>query len=474
MGAGHTARLLRRADLLSLIRHVSFREETYSVRELCEDIRDFLREAFSSVWVAGEVNRLRPHQRGHLYFELIEKGDADEIVGKVEAVAWRGDYQKIRRSLADTGQELAEGQQIRCRGSVDFYAPFGRLQLVVREVDPIFTLGLLAKRRQETLKALTAAGLLTRNREHLLSELPLRLALITSEGSAAYHDFLSTLRESGFGFEVLFIHASVQGREAENEVASALEALAGLEVDCAVLIRGGGSRADLAVFDSRRIAEAVARAPVPVVTGLGHEIDESISDVVAHTALKTPTKVAEFLVERLRLAEGRVVEVRQALKRVALEPLRRGREAVGRAERGLALARYRLAEASTRVAHAARMLSAAIERRLADATGRLEGVRERLMVIAPIRVEQQAGAPERVAEKIVARTRGKLRELAVRLEGWEMICRQLAPVKTLERGFSITRDSRGKLVLNPRDVEPGDLIRTELARGKLKSRVEEG
>jgi len=474
VGAGHTARLLRRADLLSLIHHVPFQEETYSVRELCGDVRDFLQQAFSAVWVAGEINRLRRHQRGHLYFELIEKGDEDEIVGKLEAVAWRGDYQRIHRSLADTGQELAEGQQIRCRGSVDFYAPFGRLQLVVREVDPVFTLGLLAKRRQETLDALTAAGLLTRNRDHPLPEVPLRLALITSEGSAAYHDFLSTLSESGFGFQVFFVHASVQGREAEKEVASALGALAGLEVDCAVLIRGGGSRADLAVFDSRRIAEAVARAPLPVLTGLGHEIDESISDMVAHTALKTPTKVAEFLVERLRAADLRVAEVRRALKREALEPLRLGREAVGRAERGLALARFRLSEASTRVAHVARMLSGAIERRLRDAAARLEELRQRLIVIAPIRLEQQAWAPERLAEQLVARTGGKLRELAVRLEGWEMICRQLAPEKTLQRGFSITRDSRGKLVMHPREVDPGDLIRTELAQGKLKSRVEEG
>lgn len=213
---------------------------------------------------------------------------------------------------------------------------------------------------------------------------------------------------------------------------------------------------------------------MPVLTGLGHEIDESISDMVAHTALKTPTKVAESLVERLRVAEQRVVEIRQALQREALVPLRLGREAVGRAERGLALARYRLSEASTRMAHAARMLSAAIDRRLRDATGRLEEVRERLRVIAPIRVEQQASATQRLAEQVVARTRGKLRELAVRLEGWEMICRQLAPEKTLQRGFSITRDSRGKLLLHPREVDPGDLIRTELARGKLKSRVEEG
>ena len=138
------------------------------------------------------------------------------------------------------------------------------------------------------------------------------------------------------------------------------------------------------------------------------------------------------------------------------------------------MARYRLAEASTRVAHVARMLGAGVAGRMRDAAGRLDEVRRRLIVIAPIRVEQQASVPQRLADQMVASTRGKLRELAVRLQGWEMICRQLAPEKTLQRGFSITRDSRGKLVLNAGDVESGDLIRTQLARGELKSRVEEG
>ncbi|HEY0782049.1 MAG TPA: exodeoxyribonuclease VII large subunit, partial [Thermoanaerobaculia bacterium] len=276
-------------------------EPTYSVSQLCGEVRDFLAEAFPAVWVVGEAQRVRPSQRGHLYFELVEKGERDEIVGKLEAVIWKMDFQKVRRLLAASGQELQDGLQIRVRGSLDFYAPAGRLQLCVREVDPAFGLGLLERRRRETLAALTAAGLLERNRALPLPDLPLRIALITSHGSAAYHDFLSGLRDSGYGFRVLFVHASVQGKEAERDVVSALAALAGraATIDLAVLIRGGGARSDLAVFDSRAIAEAIARAPFPVLTGLGHEIDTSIADLVAHTAVKTPTKAAELLVERV-------------------------------------------------------------------------------------------------------------------------------------------------------------------------------
>ena len=152
-----------------------FQEETYSVSALCEEVRDLLQQAYTEVWVVGEVNRVRDHRSGHFYFELIEKGADDQITAKLEAVAWRHDYRRIRQVLDDSDQKITEGQEIRCRGRLDFYPPFGRLQFVVREVDPVFSLGLMARRRQETLAALAKAGLLDRNRSLRLAELPLRV-----------------------------------------------------------------------------------------------------------------------------------------------------------------------------------------------------------------------------------------------------------------------------------------------------------
>ncbi len=423
--------------------------------------------------MAGEVNRVREHGRGHLYFELVEKGDADQIVGKIEAVAWRNDYLCIRRMLAAHDQEIREGQEIRCRGGVDFYGPFGRLQFVVREVDPVFTLGRLAERRRKTLESLAATGLVERNRQLELPELPLRLALITSEGSAAYHDFLSTLRESGYGFRVLLLDASVQGREAEREVASALGSLPVAGIDCAVLVRGGGARTDLAVFDSRRIAEAVARAPVPVLTGLGHETDRSIADLVAHTALKTPTKAAEFLVERVQEAQQRLAKVQQELTRQASEALRRAREALLRSERGLGLTRYRLSSVSERLKTLAEGLRRASDRRLRERRRRLAELEGRLLVAAPRRLEQDRRRPDRVLERLAAQARSRLREWSVRLGGWERLCLELSPRRTLERGYTITRDAVGQILKRPDQVEAGDRIKTELAGGRLISRVEE-
>jgi exodeoxyribonuclease VII large subunit len=448
-------------------------EPTYSVSQLCGEVRDFLGEAFSSVWVVGEAQRVRPSARGHVYFELVEKGERDEIIGKLDAVIWKGDALRIQRVLSASEQRLTDGVQVRCRGSLDFYAPSGRLQVCVREVDPAFTLGLLERRRRETLAALAAAGLLERNRGLPLADLPLTLALVTSHGSAAFHDFLSGLTESGYGFRVIFVHAAMQGREAEREVVSALSSLAGLPIDCAVLIRGGGSRTDLAAFDSRTIAEAIALAPFPVLTGLGHEIDRAIADMVSHAAFKTPTKVAEFLIERVAQADGALEDLRRRLLREALEPLRAGREALGRAERGVSLARMRLAAAGDRIEEHARALARLGRSALREVERRQDTLRGRLAELAPRKLEGAERERVRLGERIAGTGRGRVREAAATLQGIERLCLQLAPERTLERGFSLTRDASGRTLRNPGEVRPGDLITTRLAGGDLQSRVEE-
>lgn len=451
-----------------------FTEETYRVSQLCEEIRDFLAGAFSSVWVAGDVERLRRSNRGHLYFELVEKGEGDEIHGKLDAVVWRTDFARVRRLLAPSGQQIAEGMTIRCRGNVDFYGPAGRLQLVVREVDPVFTLGLLERRRRETLAVLEAAGLLERNRELQLPPLPLTVALVTSHDSAAYHDFLATLGESGYGFRVLFIHASVQGRRAERELVSALAAAGRAGADCAVVVRGGGGASDLATFDSRALAEAVATAPLPVLTGLGHEIDRSIVDLVAHTALKTPTKAAEFLVERVAACDQALAELGRALPRSAVERLRFGRERLGRADKGVELARLRLAAAAGRLGEHARALARLARSRLGEAERRRRERSRRLAAAAPRHLARRRDEPGRAGRRLVSLARGCLREARAIVDGIGRLTAELAPARTLERGFSITRDGAGRLLRRPDQVVAGDRISTWLAGGHLASRVEGG
>jgi len=451
---------------------VQTQEPTYTVSSLCNQIRDLVQGVFPSVWVTGEVNRVRDHRSGHCYFELIEKGDGDDIVGKLESVAWRSNYAQIRRQLQETDQSLSEGQQIRCRGQVDFYPPFGRLQFVVREIDPIFSLGELARRRREILATLLASGKLELNKQKVLDLMPLRVGLVTSHESAAYHDFLSSLGESGFGFEVRFVHAAVQGRQAEGEIVSALHLMARQRVDCVALVRGGGSRSDLAIFDSLGIAEAIAGCPVPVLTGLGHQIDLSIADRAAHTALKTPTQAAEFLVQRVREGDVRVTELRRRLVEKALMRVREGREALGRAQRGFAVARFRVRSAERDLARLARTLPREAGRLVQQHHQRLEQLARRVW-IAPMPILRSERRRNReLSRRIVASSSSLIREWIAKLEGWERLFVELSPARVLTRGFSITRDARGRRLVDPTSVRSGDRIQSELAGGTLTSRVE--
>ncbi len=386
---------------------------------------------------------------------------------------WRSHHQRVRRNLAASGQSIADGQQIRCWGRLDFYGPAGRLQLVVQEVDPLFTLGLLEKRRRQTLAALAEAGLLDANRQRPLSEVPLDVGLVTSEGSAAFHDFVASLEESGYGFRVVFVHAAMQGHEAERQVAAALLRTARLPLDAIVLIRGGGSRTDLAAFDSRAVAEAVARCPLPVLTGLGHEIDQSIADRVSHAAFKTPTKAAEFLIERVALAERAFVACQTALGHLAERSLRRARRQLQGTERLAHVARLRLQVATRVVLDAGRHCTRISRRRLLEAGRTTDDLSRRLASSAPRLVDRHRGRPGLLSQRVVDVASGRLREVEAVLAGISRVCFELAPERVLERGYSITRDLADKIVREPRDVEPGDRIVTTLAGGAVKSRVEE-
>ena len=224
---------------------------------------------------------------------------------------------------------------------------------------------------------------------------------------------------------------------------------------------------------ARAIAEAIAAAPFPVLAGLGHEIDRSIADLVAHTSFKTPTKVAEFLVEQVAGQEMALEELRRRLVREALEPLRAGREALGRAERGVSLARMRLAAAGERIEEHARALARLGRAALRQAGRRQSELRTRLTEVIPKRIERGERDRIRLGERIAGTAKGRLRETRATIQGMERLCTQLSPERTLERGFSLTRGPGGILLRDPAQVAAGDRVTTRLAGGTLTSRVEE-
>jgi exodeoxyribonuclease VII large subunit len=402
---------------------------TYTVGELGAAIERTLSAGFrDGVWVRGEVCGLRAP--GHVYFELRD-GEAD---AKVPVVLYAGTARQIDRQLADAGLMLTDGVELRIRAEVGFFAPHGRLQLRMTGVDPAFTVGQLALNRERLLAALAADGTLACNGRLPVVDVPLRIGLVTSRGSAAWNDVVEELTASGCAFQLVAADARVQGPECPASLLDALRRLYRLHrqapLDLVAVVRGGGSRSDLAGFDDEALARAIARMETPVWTGIGHETDTCVADHAAHTAFKTPTAVAAELRSR---AERGVADVTSRSRRLHAAAL--GALSVHDEQQGAR--QHRLRRATLTVL-------AAEDARLGVAADRLP----------------------RVARTALDAHTAHLTAAARHLDA-------LDPARVLARGFSVTRTAAGRAITRAEDVAPGDLLTSQLAHGVVTSRAEE-
>jgi exodeoxyribonuclease VII large subunit len=292
-------------------------EPTFTVAELNSDIGAVLGRAFpEELWVRGEIANLSRPPSGHVYFDLVD-GDC-----ALSVTLWASDRQVVNAVLRRSGGavRMTDGTEVRIRVRVSWYAKRGQVSLRMLSIDTAYTLGRLAEARELLLHRLQAEGLLARQPALVMTPVPLTVGLVTSDNSAAAHDFLQTLEASGFGWKVVLVDARVQGIEAEASVLDALHRLLELAdpVDVVCIVRGGGARTDLAAFDSEAIARAIAHFPRPILTGIGHEIDTTVADLVAHRRCLTPTACAGALVERVSEWYARLHDRRRSIVRAAL------------------------------------------------------------------------------------------------------------------------------------------------------------
>ncbi|OPX30027.1 MAG: exodeoxyribonuclease VII large subunit [Candidatus Omnitrophica bacterium 4484_171] len=298
-------------------------EKVYSVLELNNTVRRLIRSEFSGyIWVYGEIKDLRmSRNKRHIYFDLIQKhSEADEIVAKVSAAIFEGRKQRIFRRIKETEGvfDLKNDIEVKFLCEVDLYPKNGSYNLIIADIDPVYTLGKLAQNRQKIIEELKKENVFNKNKSLPLSPLILKIGLITAHESAAYHDFISELESSGFGFKVLLRSCHMQGKNTESDIVGAINFFnsSGRDrPDAIIVTRGGGSSADLSWFDNKRIAYAIINSKIPVLTALGHEINVSIADLVAHTALKTPTKAAQFLVENVNEVWNNLENIQNSLLR---------------------------------------------------------------------------------------------------------------------------------------------------------------
>lgn len=402
-------------------------EPTLSVSQFIDVVNGVLRETFGGgLWVQGEIEGFNGRGK-HIYFNLVER-NADSKAALSISI-WQGNMARLRPLLIQHRLELTDGIKVRIFGTPDVYPQRGSFGFKVTNIDPRFTLGDLAGQRDEVIRRLKEQGLYDANRKVAAPLVPLRIGLITSVGSAAHADVIHELENSGIGYYVLVHDVRVQGEEAVPTVVAALDQLGHrTDLDVIMVVRGGGSRTDLLAFDTQEIAAAIGRCPLPVFTGIGHEIDVSVADEVASRSFKTPTACAVAIGE---IVQRYVDATEETWRGIAVSATAQLHNAERRLSERAARAKNRIVDALQRASTALSIARDRIRRRPFD-----------VLVSAGRHIE--AGADR---------------------------LRLLDPVNTMARGWSITRTNAGKAVRSSSQLSPGDVLVTSFADGSATSTV---
>ncbi|MCC7076163.1 MAG: exodeoxyribonuclease VII large subunit [Acidimicrobiia bacterium] len=430
-------------------------ERTYGVYELNRSIQQALYRTFrAEVWVGGEIWGLsQASGRGNLFFDLVEPDARDPARhARLSVVLLDSHRTRVQRDLDSDRVELEDGMAVRLRGRVDVYRPRGRLQLTMTGIDTAYTLGHFARNRDRVLRRLGTEGLLDANSSLGFPACPLRVGLVTSAQSAAAADFEHELRGSGFGFSVRALHTPVQGGDAERRIAAAVRVLGDERPDVIAVVRGGGARTELAVFDSETVARAIATCPVPVITGIGHEVDETIADRVSHNAHKTPTACARALVAAVDGYLGRLAGGFGRIGRRVDASLRSADTDVTRTGRALAVA---VREATDRQ-----------ERRLGD---RWAGITGR----ARLDLAREDTILRAVQPQLERQARAILGQARMRVDAMQSAITMADPERLTQRGWAMVRTPDGRVVVEAASVETGDRITMRLKGGSVTAVVQE-
>lgn len=403
-----------------------------SLFELNEYIRQVIALNFTEpLWIRAEINQIS-FSRGHCYLDLIEKqAESDEVIAQASAAIW---FRKLKfieqKTGAQLNQLLQKGIQVLLKARIEFNERYG-LKFSIEDIDTTYTLGLLELKRREIVAQLTAAGLIEKNKQLFLPSVLKKLAIISSEQAAGLQDFVSHLQENSyqFAFDCELYPAAMQGKNMEREILKAFKDIhrSKENYDAVIIIRGGGSKLDLAAFDALQLCTAIANSNFPVITGIGHDIDQSIADLVAHTSLKTPTAVANFIIDHNLRFETEVMAAYRIIEKSI-------RNIIQFNQKALQVQGHQIKES---VIHLIRRKNFSLNQNLRD-----------LNFHALHRVKSENLALQNAAQKI----------------------NLLDPFQLLKRGYSLTFKA-GQLIKSRDQVSMGDEIETRVSAGTIYSVV---
>lgn len=426
-----------------------------SLYELNSLVRDVISMSLpDSYWVEAELSEAREGYGGHCYMELIEKDEhSNTPIAKAHASCWRNRWMLLKPQFERvTGQRIHAGMKVLLKVHAQFHENYG-FSWIVDDIDPTYTMGDMARKRMEIIQTLKEEGVFDLQKELKLPMFCQRIAVISSATAAGYGDFCNQLADNGYGlqFTTALFAATMQGEGVEQSVISALNRIneEWENWDCVVIIRGGGATSDLSGFDTLALAENVANFPLPIITGIGHERDESVLDMISFQRVKTPTAAAAFLVDHLTEVYARIEDAQEAI--------------VNYVKRRLQVERMKFERLSTQIPTLFSLVKVRQSNRLDQLLNRLKVKAERIPADGLHRLEMlEARLKEPVARKLE-------RELH-RIDMLSQRAIAQDPERLLSRGYSITLKD-GKSIKDASQLKAGDEIETRFAKGVAKAVV---
>ncbi len=460
-------------------------------------IKEALLDAFpATVWVVGEVSELKDNRSGHCYLELIEK-EGTEIVARSRATIWSYTYRMLKPYFeTTTGQLFTQGIKILVQASVEYHPAYG-LSLNIKDIDPTYTVGDLALQRKEIIDRLKSEGVFEMNKELELPLVPQKIAVISSATAAGYQDFMNQLEtnEYGFKFYTKLFEAFMQGAGAVPSIVNALDRIYKYEnfFDAVVIIRGGGATADLSSFDNYDLALNITQFPLPVVTGIGHEKDDTIIDLVAHTRLKTPTAVAAFFINGVERYYERMLELENAVVQYTRETLDFQKEKLERiaenlkysvadfiSERQIKLTKkgnelqQNVSEFAFKKQYELNNLkhdfSSAISVWKLETKNTLNRKNRILKRVTGEAILKEKANIKHLKNLFASKTQRLIYKEQERIHLNENTVRLLNPENVLKRGFTLTL-KEGKIVKSAKQLKMNEVIETQFADGNVKSKI---
>jgi exodeoxyribonuclease VII large subunit len=446
--------------------------------ELNNRLKGLIQDTFyENIWIIAEIGDIKFNRNGHAYLELIEKDQvSDKIIAKATATIWSYTLRMVKPYFeTTTGRELTSGLKILVAVAVEFHELYG-FSLNIRDIDPAYTLGDIALQRMEIINRLKDEGIMDMNKELELPVVIQNIAIISSETAAGYQDFIIQLKNNPYGykFNCKLFTALMQGEKTETSIIAALEAIYEHEgiFDAVVIIRGGGSRSDLLWFDNYNLCYFITQFPIPVISGIGHDKDISVVDLVSHTSLKTPTAAAEFILANNSDFENILNGFHEHILELCSSFLRNEYERVqSLANILIPLAQKKLHRESTRINLNAQKITLLARNAVEQKKRKFDDLNLKLHKASKLSIKWELKLLNQLIYKMQSAIAFTIKNEQKKLEYIEGAVSHFDPANVLKKGYSITK-SNGKCITNASLLETGEMVETILYQGKFTSIVD--